>query len=192
MQKTVQTDQADYVALLSAIKGGDHASFAKLLHHITPIMFKYFYRMGANQMDAEDLTQDVALKLWHMVDRYDATKSKFTSWLYTVCYHTWCDAYRSIKRRYKQQQDLIETLDSNANDTGDNTHKDKTLEDRNRVRKALNILTEKQRNILILTYYHGMTYQECAENMKMTSKAIERQLSKTRKIMKDFLLKEEK
>ncbi len=173
--------QPDYISLINHVADGDRAAFSKLLTYIIPIMFKYFYRMGANQNDAEDLTQDVALTLWEKAKNYDPEKAKFTSWLYTLCYNKWCDIGRAMKRRADHQKEMIETTSAPTND--------KALEHKNMVRNGLAVLNEKQRTILILTYYHGLTNQECAKSLKTTPKAIERHLSKARQTMKDFLQK---
>lgn len=171
----------DYALLVDKITDGDVAQFEVLLNQITPIMFKYFYRMGATQQTAEDLTQNVAVKVWRYLKKFDAKKSKFTTWLYMMCLQAWSDDYKE-QQKTKNIDDKLR-IEESIKTTKQN------IENKNMVRVAMNALHEKQRAILILTYYHGLTNKECATTLKTTEKAIERHLSKARKMMKERLTK---
>lgn len=113
---------------------------------------------------AEDVTQEVFFALWRDPDKYDPSRGPFATWLLSLTHHRAVDAVRreeSVRRRRTRAEDegaslsLTNALPAVA---------DQALGDlrRQRVREALQTLSEPQREALTLAYFGGYTQREVA------------------------------
>jgi len=68
----------------------------------TPFLLLWARRQGLQPSDAADLAQEVFAVLLRKIDKYDADKGRFRTWLRTVCHHKWCDRRRSANAHLGQ------------------------------------------------------------------------------------------
>src|ERR1051325_3439160 len=89
--------------LMLRVKEGDGASFAKLLEkHRTPVIH-FLYRMVQNQAVAEELAQEVFLRVYRSRETYEPT-AKFTTWLFRIATHLALNAIRDNKNERLQER----------------------------------------------------------------------------------------
>jgi RNA polymerase sigma-70 factor (ECF subfamily) len=182
MEQRVQTDMAgatvalDYDAeLMLRVKDGDSASFALLLEkHRSPVVH-FLYRMIQNQAVAEELAQEVFLRVYRSRATYEPT-AKFTTWLFRIATHLALNWLRD--RRHERQQ---ERLDDESPDLPVRQLSDgrPTVEQRmvyqaklEEIRKAIALLPEKQRAAVLMHKYQEMEYSQIAKALSCSESAV--------------------
>ena len=113
-----------------------------------------------NKYDVEDIVSTVFLKIYQKIDSFDESKSSLSTWIYTITRNTVIDYFREIKTH-------IEFLDEIEADTlsADSLVDDELLED---LAYALETLSERERDLIILHYYKGYTLKRISEMMDMS------------------------
>ena len=113
-----------------------------------------------NKYDVEDIVSTVFLKIYQKIDSFDESKASLSTWIYTITRNTVIDYFREIKTH-------IEFLDEIEADTlsADSLVDDELLED---LAYALETLSERERDLIILHYYKGYTLKKIAEMMQMS------------------------
>ena len=114
---------------------------------------------------AEGVVQDVFLRLWHHADQYDPTRGSFQSWFMSVARNRMRDKLRQQRVRDRVAKvSLIERqLENESQDELLMTMT--TVEDFERLIKALQTLPELQRRAIFLAYYGGLTHQAIADEL---------------------------
>lgn len=106
---------------------------------------------------AEDLCADVFLKVFAHADDYNPQKASLSTWIYTVARNTLYDYFRTSNALLP----LEETV-PDGSDVEDDLCRDETLE---QLADALQCLPEKERDVILLHYYEGLTLKATAERM---------------------------
>ena len=127
-------------------------------------VFRYVRGKVANAADAEDVTSEIFLKVQTSLDSYDEEKATLSTWIYTITHNAVCNFYRDESKRALP-------LDENALlvDADD----DVMVEIENEILKeqlavALEALTEREQDIIVLYYYHEMPLGDIAIKMGIT------------------------
>jgi len=158
------------------VAGGDREAYASLVaQHLSPIQ-AYSQRMTGNPASAEDITQEVFLRLWLKAAEFDASKARLTTWLHRMAHNLAIDHLR--KRQREAPLEGVEDFESAADDE---TH------DPARVLQALMQLPERQRSALTLTYYQDLSNREVADIMGLGTRAVESLLVRARSALKKIL-----
>src|SRR5664279_1157644 len=161
--------------LMLRVKDGDGASFSVLLQkHRAPVIH-FLYRMMQNQAVAEELAQEVFLRVYRSRESYEPT-AKFTTWLFRIATHLALNALRDGKN-----QRLEERLDDDSSDTPVRQVSDKqpSVEQKmvyqarlDEVRRAVAMLPEKQRAAVLMHKYEEMEYSQIAKVLNCSESAI--------------------
>ena len=106
---------------------------------------------------AEDLCADVFLKIYEKMDTFDETKASVSTWIFTVARNTLTDYFRTRRVYEEVPEDLTEG--GSIEDELCDEERLETLAD------AMESLDERQRDIIILHYYRGMTLTEIAQRI---------------------------
>ena len=117
-------------------------------------------RVLSNPTEAEDVTQEVFLRLWNQPDRYDAARGSLRSFLLAQSHARAVDAVRSSSsRRARESRDALRTAEAGY----DMQHEVWDLAVAEQVAGALGELPEEERRAIELAYFDGHTYREVAE-----------------------------
>ena len=160
----MKTDQE----LLGLVARGDPAGTTALFEKYSEPLLRFSARMLNNRPEAEEVTQDVFLKMITRVEQYDG-RAPVASWLFAIA----ANACRDRLRRGKRAS--VVPLDAVAEAPDKQESAEDRLADRQRkqaVRKALSSLSEEQREALILARYHGMPYSEIARTLNISEGAV--------------------
>ena len=137
--------------IINKIKMGDPDAWDILVHKYYDSVYFYCVRRCYGDCDiASDLTQDIFLKLVESLPRYRFI-GKFQNYLYTMAVNT-CNNY--LKKRHIEQIELADNFTTDL----DTSLIDEILHDERKetVQKALDLLPEIQREVVILRYYHDL------------------------------------
>jgi RNA polymerase sigma-70 factor (ECF subfamily) len=161
--------------LMLRVKEGDAASFALLLEkHRAPVIH-FVYRMVLNQAIAEELAQEVFLRVYRARSSYEPT-AKFTTWLFRIAMHLALNCLRDGRSERCQEsldQDNPEALGRQVADRRPTVEQDlvygvKLAE----VRHAIQGLPEKQRAAVLMHKYEEMEYSQIARVLSCSESAV--------------------
>ena len=180
------TERSD-VELMLAIQAGDEGAFSVLVDRHRSAIVNLTYRYLKNRADAEDVAQEVFLRVYRARKRYQP-KAKFTTWLYRVAVNASLNEVRSRKNRAVFG---AATLGSGDGDSlvgpvvADGAAPAPPVEaERSElkamVHRAMDGLPDRQRMALILNKFHGLSYEELAATLEMTVPAIKSLLVRAR------------
>jgi RNA polymerase sigma-70 factor (ECF subfamily) len=149
--------------LLDRIAAQDQSAFEALYLRHSDLVYSIALRVVADPGIAQDVAQEVFLRLWRHPGLFDVTRGRFVSWLMSVARNRAVDEVRSRGRRR-----LREVMPApGADDPADPQAVDPQLaaqyaDERDEVRRALVLLPEEQRVAVELAFFGGMTQQEIA------------------------------
>jgi len=146
--------------LLKACSLGEEAAFATLYDATAARLFGLVLRTVRDRAQAEEVTQDAYLDIWRNSSRFDPDRGSALSWLMTIGHRKAVDRVRSAEaaRRRDTAYEARE-LTTPIDQTVEEAHRNL---DAQRVRRALDTLTESQRGALELAYFGGYTHREVA------------------------------
>lgn len=164
--------------LISRVKARDHNAFEELLHRHFDAAFKLAARMLGRPHEAEDIAQDVFLKLWQRPEIWQPGKAKFSTWLYRVT------ANASIDRMRRKSTMPIEAALELADEGAGPESLAHDAQVAQRVALALDNLPPRQKLAINLTHYQGCTNRESAAIMDLSVDALESLLSRARRSLR--------
>jgi RNA polymerase sigma-70 factor, ECF subfamily len=173
------------VQLMLDVKAGDDSSFELLLRKYRTPLVNFLYRMVRNSATAEDLAQEVFLRVYRARKDY-APSAKFTTWMFRIATNLALNA-----RRDGRYQQLEVSMDQPA-DTQEGAHTAFEVPDRQPgienelmardraalIRRAVESLPEKQRAAVLLHKYQEMDYDEIAKILQCSESALKSLLSR--------------
>ena len=116
-----------------------------------------------NQTEAEDITQDVFVKVCANLDKYDEAKASLSTWIYTITRNTVFDYLK--KKRDHPMLELMDDAISSEEEPDEAMLNSESLEE---LASALEKLPQNQRDIIILLYYKKLDRKNTAEMLGMT------------------------
>ena len=188
-------DESDLVARL---KQGDESAFRIIVETRKDLVYNTVLGLLQNTGDAEDITQEVFIKVYESVHQFKG-ESAFSTWLYRIAVTKSLELIRNRKRkkRFAFITGLFGDDNEPRHDPADFVHPGVQLDNRERASilfKAIAKLPDNQRIAFTLHKVEGVPYQEISEVMKITVSAVEslihRAKANLRKGLEDFYLNE--
>jgi len=166
----------DYDAeLMLRVKDGDGSSFGVLLDKHRLSVVHFLYRMVQNQAVAEELAQEVFLRVYRSRSTYEPT-AKFTTWLFRIATHLALNAIRDGKNEKFEQRLDDDSWDlpvRQVSDTRPNVEHAMVYQARlEEVRRAVAGLPEKQRAAVLMHKYEEMEYSQIAKVLNCSESAV--------------------
>ena len=178
------------VGLMLRARAGDGDAFAELVRAYSRLVVFYFYRRLGSYAEAEDLAQELFLRLYRARGRYEP-KSRFVTWLLCVARNISRNAVRDRQRhkvvRLGTSSDTGEV--NGVTDPRDSpTWRLERSELRGVVRTAVAKLNRRQRAAIELYQFHGHTLAEVATALDVTPEAVKSLLSRARSNLREKLI----
>jgi RNA polymerase sigma-70 factor (ECF subfamily) len=167
--------------LLRAIAGGDRSAFDRLSRRHLDRAYGVALRMTGSRADAEDVVQDVFLRLWQRPDAWRPGQAQFSTWLYRVVVNRCLDLKRRPRGTDLDSVEEPQAPDANAEDSLLDAERGRALD------SAVNQLPERQRAAIVLTYTAGLRNVEAASAMDISVKAFEALLVRAKRELRDHL-----
>ena len=168
MDNTIRDD--DWSQLLETIgKKRDEAKFAKLFDHFAPLIKGFVIANNSNMSShaAEELVQEVMIKVWNKAPTFDASKSSANTWIFTVTRNARIDYFRKNNRHNINSQP-IETADIWDEDSDNQPfvylHESREEE---QIANLLKDLPVEQSRCLKKVYMEGKSHTEIADELKL-------------------------
>jgi len=159
---------------------GDQAAWESIVRMYRRKVFNVAYKFVGRHDQAEDLTQDVFLKLYKSLDTFDR-RANFQTWLISVSRNLCIDHYRAVR---KERETINRDVDpSDFAPASADTRVDTQLEQRDRVkllRKALDKLAPTLRTAVMLRDIQELTYQEIADQLHLPEGTVKSRINRGR------------
>jgi RNA polymerase sigma-70 factor (ECF subfamily) len=161
--------------LMLRVREGDDTGFALLLEkHRGPVVH-FIQRMVQNRAVAEELAQEVFLRVYRSRETYEPS-AKFTTWLFRIATHLALNAIRD-SRKWKRQENLSwELAEGVVRQMADRqpTVEQKLVGDVRvmEIRQAIEALPEKQRAAVLMHKYEGLEYAQIAGALRCSESAV--------------------
>jgi RNA polymerase sigma factor (sigma-70 family) len=149
--------------IMEAVKNGDLQQASVLFERYNKRIFNFLARMTLDREVAEDLTQNVFLRMIKYKNSYKEG-NRFQSWIYQVARNVFSDHYQSVKNKRADFVDVEKMSDRMA----DYDESERIDEQERLLRRSMSMLNEEQRELLVLTRFQHMKYEEVAVIMNTT------------------------
>lgn len=161
--------------LMIRVQADDDSSFGTLLNRNRNLVVNYLYRMVANRAVAEELAQDVFVRVYRSRQTYEPT-ARFSTWLYRITTNVALNHFRDEKR---SQNDVSLDVQDAAHARREASDQALLIEDRlvrevvmAQIRRAVRSLPAKQRAAVIMHKYEEMDYAQIAKVLGCTPSAV--------------------
>ena len=149
--------------VMEAVKGGDLERASLLFDRYNKRLFNFLAKMTMDRDLAEDLTQNVFVRMIRYRNSYKEG-ARFQSWIYQVARNVFSDHYQASKNRKSSFMDIEKIGDQ----IPDNNEGRKVEEQEHLLQRSLALLNDEQRELLVLTRFQHMKYEEVADLMDTT------------------------
>jgi len=149
--------------LMARLATGDVEALEALYDRYGMLVYSTALRVAREVHLAEDITQEVFLRIWRHPDRYVPQRGSFVPWLLSVARNGAVDRVRSRGRRQRHEiGGEVPERGLSTSDRDDPALMAELADERQRVRQALSRLPAKQRQTIEMAYFGGYTQQEIA------------------------------
>ena len=153
-------DEVSDAQLVTSIARYNEVALAEAYRRHGGAVYGLARRVLHNPTEAEDVTQEVFLRLWNQPDRFDADRGSLRSYLLAQAHARAVDAVRSsTSRRGREAREAMRTAEAGY----DLQHEVWDLSVADQVSEAMGELPEEERRAIELAYFDGHTYREVAQ-----------------------------
>ncbi len=183
----IPIDKTDQELVSNAKKNKD--DFAEIIRRYQLPIRRYVVRLGCRDInDADDLLQDIFIKVYINLNDYD-TDLKFSSWLYRIAHNEAISFYRKKRVRpapvaTEEETHLFENI---ANETNFTESLDIKING-DILRKALAELEEHYRDVLVLRFFEEKSYTEISDILKIPEGTVGTLLNRGKKLLNNILI----
>jgi len=158
--------QFDDEQVIQQVKNGDAEAYGVLYDQYAEVIFRYVYSHLEGRLDAEDLTEEIFLRAWRALPKYDERGLPFSAFLFRIARNSLIDYYR--QRKVVQS---IEDVELQSHEPGPEETVEVQIENRN-LRETIARLREDYRNVLIFRFLSGLSPEETAQVMQRSVGAV--------------------
>jgi RNA polymerase sigma-70 factor, ECF subfamily len=175
------SSRQDLIDALKLTAGGDQAAFRRVYAATSVKLFGIIVRILGRQDLAEDVLQEVYIRVWHHAGEFDPAVSSPTTWLVAMARNRALDeARRNTNRSFDDCPELLHV-------SNDVTHLAERDGDHPRLPSCLEKLGPDKRTVVVLAYHYGMTSEEIARNTNRPVATVKTWLRRNLAQIKDCL-----
>lgn len=177
----------DDLQIIEYILDGKKDYFAQLMNKYHNEIFSFIFNTLGNYQDTEDLVQDVFLKIYSNLKKYNKNKASFRTWMYRISSNEMMNYLNSSYYKKKANYELETGLLVSGEDIESETIKEETVSHLVSIMK--NVLKDKHLEIMTLHYFSNLSVKEISKTMEIPEKTIYKALkSSIEKIKKEVHL----
>jgi RNA polymerase sigma-70 factor, ECF subfamily len=188
-----ELDPKSDAAIMLRVAEGDEAGFNYLASKYHRPMIHFLYRMVGNQAVAEELAQEVFLRVYRARSSYRA-EARFTTWLYRIATNLAVNHARDTRHERNAQTVYLDQPDPETGTTPDVADDEPTAEQQlmrdermAAIRLHVMALPERQRMAVLMHKYQGMDYRQIGEVLKLSESATKSLLFRAYQTLRDKL-----
>jgi RNA polymerase sigma-70 factor, ECF subfamily len=185
--------QMDDAAIMLALRDGNMAGFDFLIQKYRKPIVHFMYRMVHNQAIAEELSQEVFLRVYRSRETYRA-EARFSTWLYRIATNLGFNHARDTRHErtasmvYLDETDTETGMTPDVADTTPGVEANLLRQERlNAIRQHVLALPERQRMAVLMHKYEGMDYKQIGDVLKLSESATKSLLFRAYQTLRDKL-----
>ena len=190
---TSPDSSAQDLRLMERVKHGDMEALRELIEAHQYRVIGTVAKMLGDDSEAEDIAQQVFIRVWKSAPRYEPT-AKFTTWLFKITRNL---VFNELRRRKRHLTRSLDETDDNdvpplqLEDTGSKAPDTTMLDDemQTAIQRAIDELPETQRMAIILRRYDEFSYEEIGEILGLSVPAVKSVIFRARTELRDKLRK---
>ena len=193
LAETVVLEMLSDADVMLRVAAGDDTAFDYLVEKYRRPMISFMYRMTRNQAVAEELAQEVFLRVYRSRQSYTAT-AKFTTWLYRIATNLAVNHARDTKHERPENTVNIDEPDNDTGltvdvaDAGLNAEQNILRRERlAAIRRQVEALPERQRMAVLMHKYQNMDYKQIAAVLKLSESATKSLLFRAYETLRETL-----
>lgn len=172
--------------IIDIVLKGDSKAYAIIVEKFKTPIFNLAYRMTGNRTDAEDLTQEIFIRAYLHLNKFNPEKRFFT-WLYTIALNLIRNHLKTLSRRRRDESQIV-LINAQQNDAGNRQIHPEPFEPESiLLETSLLRLPSDLREVIVLRYYQGLSFEEIASITGKSQSAVKmrtyRGLEKLKKTM---------
>jgi len=173
----VSTDGLSDADVMLRVEAGDEPAFDYLVQKYRRPMVSFMYRMAHNAAAAEDLAQEVFLRVYRSRGSYEAS-AKFTTWLYRIATNLAVNHARDTRHERPENMASLDEADEETGTTMDVADTSPNVEEKlvkqerlKAIRQKVENLPERQRQAVLMHKYQQMDYKQIGEVLNLSESA---------------------
>ena len=180
--------RAEDVALIERCLRREQSAWEEIVARYRRKVFHIAYKFTGKHDEAEDLSQEIFLKVFKSLDKFNRD-ADFSTWLSSVARNYCIDHYRAMRREKEVVVEDLVAMDLAPAASG-NPHR--ALEDRDRrsfLRRGLALLPDKLKEAVILRDLQGLSYQEMADRLRLPEGTVKSRINRGREELARLLVR---
>jgi RNA polymerase sigma factor (sigma-70 family) len=170
--------------LMRIVQAGDFSPASEIYDRYSGRIYNFAFRFLRNAEAAEDAVQEVFVKMLKHANQFHGD-AKLSTWLFSITAN-WCRDYlRKADNKAKESDDVLVTLPTSSEHSPDRNLERR--ENEKLVRRALESLTDEQREAILLSRYHGLSYAEIAQIAGCSEGAVKTRVFRAMETLKKTL-----
>jgi RNA polymerase sigma-70 factor, ECF subfamily len=158
------SDLSSERALSERLRNREPEALEALYDRYSAVVFSVFLRITRNESAAEDLVQELFIRVWSHINSFDPSKGAFSVWILSVARNMGIDYLRSAHTRFSARLQPIEQADKAEREGG--TGPEVVIDQGRTVKAAFETLNVRQRQVVELAYFEGLSQTEIASHLQ--------------------------
>ncbi len=175
-------------AIVHQAQHGDLEAFEVLVHRHAGSLVSFLHRFMPDRDDAEDLAQEVFLKAFKYLSKYDASRGEFRNWLFRIATNTGLDALKQRKRRAVRDEYVAQLERETSNDAVNPVTDSESIAS---IKSALQSLPPAERQVVILAYYHDLSWREISNTFDIPLGTVKSRMHSALKRLRNLIVSKE-
>ncbi len=175
----------DESVLTERLRQRDEGAFRWLYTHYSVSILVHILKVVRDQEQAHDLLQDVFIKIWQNLEKYDASKGRLYTWMSHIARHTAIDTIRSGKTRCRPDTTHLLSLDEDTRYVVDQQHWVPGVNpDHIGLNHVIELLQPHHQELVKLIYLNGFSQQEAANQLALPIGTVKTRLRVALRLLK--------
>lgn len=182
MSKLLKTTMHEITReIIVRAREGDIEAFEQIYRASAGFVYTLALRVSRNRQDAEEITQDVFLKIHRYLGSF-AFRSSFKTWVYRIAVNTALNAEKRIRRELGRRADFDTVIETHGQESV--VPESGSAEDTSRkLRAYLGLLNPSQRAVLVMREIEGASYRQIAEALRTNINTVRSRLRRARQTL---------
>ncbi len=162
-KETLSEKDMDENNLVQALRNGNNLAAEQLYDKYAANIYGIIFRIVKSEELAEDIMQEVFLKIWHSIKNYDSSKGKLFTWMLNIARNKAIDATRSKDFKISKSTYDISHIDLEVNENGE----EKRVGENYNLKDIIRYLKPNHRKVIDMVYFNGYTHVETAQELEL-------------------------